>query len=204
MTETYASQKRRLLRQQEQLPENLRGRVALYNVQAVLDLPPTAQDTLARALELGLKQPQQAIQCLQEKPDIEAQELIRQVKGLRKKPSPARQRSAMPIQEVPAAATPDSRDVDKLVKLFLFISPGGTRTGAECVVLDQPPLLLNFVQAAREFLEADPSPTETIFAVFWVLLPDIRERANQMLEQQPRYKKALQHLNLLSPENQSK
>ena len=199
MAESYASQKRRLLKLQKQLPEGLRGRVALYNVQAVLDLSPVAQATLVRALELGLKQPQQAVQCLQENPGIEAQELIRQVKASRKKTSPARQQSVTLLQETPAAPEPDPQDVKKLVELFLRISPGASRISAEYLVLDQP-LLLNFARIAREFLTANPPPAETIFALFWVLLPDIRERASQLIEQRPAYRIALQQLHLL--ENQ--
>src|SRR5512133_2098776 len=78
MSETYASKRERWQRLLEALPGSLRGHISLRNIEAVSALPSQAQETLANAIQAGLKRLPGAIAILESSPDISVSELLEQ------------------------------------------------------------------------------------------------------------------------------
>jgi hypothetical protein len=84
----YAERKKRRQALLQGLVPELRQRLALRHVEAVIKLPPQAQRTLAEALSVGLHNIPEAIATLQEHQQASAEEVLRARKDGRQKESP--------------------------------------------------------------------------------------------------------------------
>ncbi len=197
MSETYESRRKRWLQLQESLPDGLRARIPLRNVQDTARLPLSAQRTLAQALDGGLKQIPTALRTLKRKPSTTVAELLSAdhrkgaARSVDQKPPT---RAGPPV--LSGAPRVDERDVTTLADLFRSISPGANAISAEFWAKEKP-LLLSIICAHRAFLEANAS--EVDFVVFCAFLLQMFKDADRRLAEQPAYRNALGLSSLVWP-----
>ena len=118
MTETYASKRERWQKLLDALPPNLRGHISLRNVEAVSSLAPQAQETLAQAIQAGLKRLPRAIELLENTPGLSVAELLEKV-------SAARDLTGEPV--------PNADTRRRLADLVQFCYPDMLRLSAEAL-----------------------------------------------------------------------
>ena len=197
MSETYESRRKRWLQLQETLPDGLRARIPLRNVQDTARLSLNAQRTLAQALDEGLKQIPTALRTLKRKPSAMVAELL---SADHRKGMGCAVDQKLPTHVGPPVPTPtpqvDERDVLALAELFRSISPGANAISAEFWAKEKP-MLLAMVGAHRAFLEANAS--EVDFVVFCAFLLQMFKDADRRLAEQPSYRNALSLSNLVWP-----
>jgi len=78
VSEGYQAKKKRWLKLAAGLPPEVSRRIALRNVEAASLLKPEAQQTLARALDEGLRRVSAAIRILRQRPDASVEDLLRE------------------------------------------------------------------------------------------------------------------------------
>ena len=198
MSESYESRRKRWLQLKETLPESLKERIPLRNVQDTAQLPDDAQQTLSLALDGGLKQIPTALRTLKQNPTASAAELLAADRHKGQPQSGEHQPAARveTIMAQPAASQMDERDVTTLAELFRSISPGANAISAEFWAKEKPKLL-SIVRSHRAFLESNSS--EVDFVVFCAFLLQMFKDADHRLAEHPSYRNALSLSSLVWP-----
>jgi hypothetical protein len=127
----YAERKKRRQALLQGLVPELRQRLALRYVEAVIKLPPQAQRTLAEALSAGLHNIPETIATLQEHPRTSVEEVLRARKDRCQKESPASE-----VSSVGLPAKPDPDALAELSGLLQDCFPGMPRMTAEALAAD--------------------------------------------------------------------
>jgi hypothetical protein len=122
MTENYASKRERWQKQLNALPAALRGQVSLRNIETVSALAPQAQETLALALQSGLKHLPRALAVLDKAPGVTVSELLEKVSAT--PASPERQS---------LSSVPDADTRRQLADLIQGCYPDMPRISAEAL-----------------------------------------------------------------------
>ena len=143
MTETYASKRERWQKLLDALPASLRGHISLRNVEAVSGLSPQAQETLAQAIQIGLKRLPRAIELLESAPDLTAVELLDKVSTVRE-------------QQGRTTSLPDAETRRRLADLVQFCYPDMPRLSAEALCEADALSGVLQVVSAHEALFASP------------------------------------------------
>jgi hypothetical protein len=104
VSEGYQAKKKRWLELAARLPPELKGRIALRNVEAASLLKPEAQQTLAKALDAGLRQVSAAIRLLRQQPDALVNDVLQEARTYTT--LPPRLDSPVRGSEQPGAALP--------------------------------------------------------------------------------------------------
>jgi len=198
VSESYESRRKRWLQLKETLPESLKERIPLRNVQDTAQLPAEAQQTLSLALDGGLKQIPTALRTLKQNPATSAAELLAadRHKG---QSQPGEHQPVLRGEIIiakPVASEIDERDVITLAELFRSISPGANAISAEFWAKEKPKLL-SIVRSHRAFLESNSS--EVDFVVFCAFLLQMFKDADHRLAEQPSYRNALSLSSLVWP-----
>ena len=188
----YAERKKRRQALLQGLVPELRQRLALRHVEAVIKLPPQAQRTLAEALSVGLHNIPEAIATLQEHQQASAEEVLRARKDGRQKESPTSEVGAVEL-----LAKHDPAALAELSSLLQDCFPGMPRMTAEALAADE--LLadaLALVRAWQACLHSKSIQSELVFVALCGLALHWLDELNQRMASQPHYQGALQQSGL--------
>jgi hypothetical protein len=188
----YAERKKRRQALLQGLVPELRQRLALRHVEAVIKLPQEAQRILAEALSAGLHNIPEAIATLQEHPRASVEEVLQARKDGRQKESPASE-----VNSVGLPAKPDTDARVELTGLLQDCFPGMPRMTAEALAADA--LLadtLALVQAWQTCLCSKSIQSELVFVALCGLALHWFDELNQRMASQPHYQGALQQSGL--------
>jgi len=185
----YAERKKRRQALLQQLPPELRQRLALRHVEAVVKLPEEARRTLAEALKAGLRHVPEAIAYLKEQPEASAEELQRSFQDeCREEPNTS----------APNAGSPGSKEVtdpgaqvelaDLLQGCFLGMP---ALTAAALAADDLFAEVLALVSAWRICLRSKSIQSELVFVVLCGLALGFIDELNQLMTSRPHYRGAL-------------
>jgi hypothetical protein len=189
---TYAERKKRRQALLQGLVPELRQRLALRHVEAVIKLPQEAQRTLAETLSAGLHNIPKAIATLQEHPRASVEEVLQARKDGHQKESPA--------SEVNSVGLPAKPDPDALVELSGLLQdcfPGMPRMTAEALAADDLfSEVLALVRARRNCLNSKSILSELVFVALCGLALGFTDELNHLMDSLPHYRGALQQSGL--------
>jgi len=179
MTETYASKRERWQKLLDALPANLRGHISLRNVEAVSGLSPQAQETLAQAIQAGLKRLPRAIELLESAPGLSLAELLEKV-------SAARELSGEP------APAPNAKTRRHLADLVQCCYPDMPRLSAEALCEAEALSGVLQVVSAQESLFASPHlNADFVLVIFHTCLKRALERLESKTAGNPAFQQAV-------------
>jgi hypothetical protein len=190
----YTERKKRRQALLQGLVPELRQRLALRHVEAVIKLPPQAQRTLAEALSAGVQNIPEAVATLREHPWASVEEVLRARKDERQKESPASEVSSVGL---PAELASDA--LAELSGLLQGCFPGMPGMTAEALAADE--LLadaLALVQAWQVCLRSKSILSELVFVVLCGLALSFIDELTRLLDSRPHYRAALQQSGLCS------
>jgi hypothetical protein len=183
MTETYASKRERWQKLLDALPANLRGHISLRNVEAVSGLSPQAQETLAQAIQAGLKRLPRAIELLGGNPELSLSELLEKASA-----------GQEPVEKVVA---PDADTQRRLADLIQFCYPDMPRLSAEALCEAEALSSVLQVVSAQENLFASPHlNADFVLVIFHACLKQALERLEDKLAENPAFGQAISKNNL--------
>jgi hypothetical protein len=181
MSESYTSKRERWQKLLNALPESLRGHVSLRNVEAVSALPLPAQETLAQAIQAGLKRLPRAIEILENTPHLTVAELLERVTAT----SVARQSDENTIP-------PNTVTHRQLADLVQFCYPDMPRLSAEALCDSEALSGVLQIVAAHESLFASPHlNSDFVLVVFNACLRQTLERLDTKLAENPVFQQAV-------------
>jgi hypothetical protein len=172
MSENYASKRERWQKLLDALPANLRGHVSLRNVESVSALSRQAQETLAQAIQAGLKRLPRAIELLGKAPNLTVSELLEKV--------------STGLEPVERTIVPDASAYQRLADLIQFCYPDMPRGSAEA--LGEADALSNVLQtvSAHEALFNSPHlNSDFVLVIFHACLKQALERLDNKLAENP-------------------
>ena len=186
---TYAERKKRRQALLQQLPPELRQQLALRNVEAVVKLPEEAQQTLAEALNAGLRHVPEAIAYLKGQPGASVEELRRACRDeLRREPDAS----------VPDAGSPGSKETTdpstkvELAALLQTCFPGMPALTARALAADDLFCeVLAMMGAQQACLHSKPIHSELVFVALCGLALGFIDELNQLMTSRPHYRGAL-------------
>ncbi len=179
MTETYASKRERWQKLLDALPANLRGHISLRNIEAVSRLTPQAQETLAQAIQAGLKRLPRAIELLESAPGLSVVELLEKV-------SAARELTG----ESAPLPNPDTRR--RLADLVQFCYPDMPRLSAEALCEAEALSGVLQVVSAQESLFVSPHlNSDFVLVIFHACLKQTLERLEAKTAGNPAFQQAV-------------
>lgn len=179
----YETRRARWLKLAEHLPPELKGRIALRNIRAAATLQPQAQQTLASALDAGLRQAG-VIRLLQNDPDMTLDEIIRYGSS-RGKPG---QNGQPQFQNFGNENSPH-----ELSALIQSCFPGWNSLAAESLAAD--PLtaeLRALLYAWRVCRDSERARSETFTVLLCGFIVQAAQHLNDTLNTQPNHLTALQ------------
>jgi len=179
MTETYASKRERWQKLLDALPANLRGHISLRNVEAVSGLSPQAQETLAQAIQAGLKRLPRAIELLEMAPGLSVAELLEKVSAAREL-----------VGEPAPAPSADTRR--RLADLVQFCYPDMPRLSAEALCEAEALSGVLQVVSAQESLFVSPHlNADFVLVIFHACLKQALERLESKTAGNPAFQQAV-------------
>jgi hypothetical protein len=188
----YAERKKRRQALLQGLVPELRQRLALRHVEAVIKLPQEAQRTLAEALVAGLHNIPVAISILQKYPRASAEEVLRARKDGRQKESPASEVSAVEL-----LAKDDPAALAELSGLLQDCFPGMPRMTAEALAADELfSEVLALVRMRRKCLNSRLTLSELVLVALCGLALSFIDELNQLMDSRKYYLGALQQSGL--------
>jgi hypothetical protein len=189
MSETYASKRECWQRPLEALPDSLRGHISLRNIEAVSALPGQAQETLAQAIQAGLKRLPGAIAILGSSPGISLSELLEQA-------SDSKSRFLERVAVTPA----NPNALRQLADLVQFCYPNMPRISAEALS-DAEALegVLQVISAQETLFKSSHLNADFVLVLFHACLKQALERLEKKLAENPALQKAISQSNLYSP-----
>lgn len=179
MTETYASKRERWQKLLDALPANLRGHISLRNVEAVSGLSPHAQETLAQAIQAGLKRLPRAIELLESAPELSVAELLEKVSAARELTGES-------------APLPNSDTRRRLADLVQFCYPDMPRLSAEALCEAEALSGVLQVVSAQESLFTSPHlNADFVLVIFHACLKQALERLEAKTAGNPAFQQAV-------------
>ncbi|GAB4577496.1 MAG: hypothetical protein Fur0022_02270 [Anaerolineales bacterium] len=186
----YESRRARWLKLSEYLPPELKGRIALRNIRATAFLSPQAQQTLAKAVDAGLRQAG-VLRILQNNPDATLDEVIRLLQSKRKAP-----KNGQPFpQDMDSEAA--SHELANLIQVCF---PGWNRIAADSLAVD--PLtaeLRALIHAWRVCRDSERAQSETFTVLLCGFIIQAADHLNHILASQPNLHSSLQASQVVWP-----
>jgi len=184
MTETYASKRERWQKLLDALPANLRGHISLRNVESVSALSPQAQETLAQAIQAGLKRLPRAIELLESAPGLSVAELLEKVSAVRE-------------PQGGTTSLPDADTSRRLADLVQFCYPDMPRLSAEALCEAQALSGVRQVVSAQESLFVSPHlNADFVLVIFHACLKQALERLEAKTAGNPAFQQAVSQSDL--------
>ena len=196
-SKSYERKKKRRLEIKKTLPENLRDRIALRNVMAVARLTSEQQQSLANALDIGLKRVPTALRHLKTHPDVSAQELLRASLNTTSKGA-APPLPCSPAPQHPSTPTPTHPEaLEELLSLlktcYPDMNPYSARALAESEALSD---ILAVLTVYEQVFDSPHFNTDFVVVLFHNLLEQTREQLNQRIADNPAYRQALRQASI--------
>jgi len=178
----YDTRRARWLKLAEHLPPELKGRIALRNIRAAASLPLQAQQTLACALDTGLRQAG-VIRILQNDPDMTLDEIIRYGPS-RGKPGQNGQPQSQNFE--------DENNSQELSILIQTCFPGWNSLAVESLAAD--PLtaeLRALLHSWRVCQESERARSETFTVILCSFIVQATDHLDHILDTYPNHLTAL-------------
>ena len=187
MPVSYAKRRQRRQKLAEGFPPNLRGRIALRNVEFVAKFPPDVQQKLAEAIRDGIRIPA-AIRYLQENPEAKVDEIVKNA-GRRRQTENKR-----------SQGFPETHQLTQLADLLQTCFPDMPRTTAEAmagsVLLSE---VLGIICAQQACFDSQHAQSDFVVVVLCGLALATIERLNQIIQKRTIYRQALQQSGVAWP-----
>jgi hypothetical protein len=185
----YAERKKRRQQLADELPPNLRGRIALRHVEAVSGFSPQTQRTLAEALEAGIRTPA-AIAYLQEHPEALLAEVAGNCDTGKRRPEGVK----IVDEGRPQSGTEADGEqaVTELTDLLAYCYPDMPQITAQAMATSE--LLagvLGVIQAQEACLAAPQAESDFVLVVLCGLAQKTMARLDQLVSRKSAYRQAL-------------
>ena len=191
----YKRKRQLLLEKKQQLVPALQKHISLRNVSAALKLPAPAQETLARALERGVKKQRIALDFLQGEPDADIKGLIEALDGEYQVRTPYPRVATDKGNQQEAAGEKrhtNDKDVTALTDLLLVYGLYENRLIAETVAsADYMVGVLELILALDRVREPLGAETETVTLAVCAIAVRLIEQINDLLAEKYAHKVAV-------------
>lgn len=175
----YEERKRRWAEIASSFPPALRDHIALRNVEAVAALPAEARETLAEAIEAGLKRIPAAIEILRSKPGITAEELL------------GEQTQSAPHKHERTSVEPAS--IENLTTLIQSCYPDMPRVAAEALAgSDALRVIVLALQCHEDIFRTAGSDFAVV--LFKAILEQSQSRLSVIIQSNPAYAEAVRRI----------